>query len=80
MEQLKREAPPNVNMSFHSSMPTFTYAIDPLFVESLLSHLLRNAWDAIPDSRDGRIEVTLEEHDNWIRIAVRDNGLGIAEA
>ncbi len=80
MEQVKREAPPNVNMSFHSSMPTFTYAIDPLFVESLLSHLLRNAWDAIPDSRDGRIEVTLEEHDNWIRIAVRDNGLGIAEA
>lgn len=79
IEQLKREAPNNVVVSFNSSLPTFSYPIDPPLFEALLSNLIHNAWEAIPEGRDGRVEVTLEEHDNQARIAIRDNGVGIAE-
>ena len=80
VEQLKREAPRNVAMTFHTELPAFSYPIDSLFFEMLLEHLIRNAWDAIPDDRAGHVEVSLEQGDNGIRIAVRDNGLGIPAA
>jgi signal transduction histidine kinase len=47
-------------------------------LERVLYNLLLNACEAAP-SQDGRVEVTVEQTDGSLNIAVSDNGPGIAE-
>jgi signal transduction histidine kinase len=66
--------------SLHSlrlSAPTECYGwIDPLRFEQVLANLLTNAVKYSPDGGD--IEVSLlKTGEDWIRLAVRDHGLGI---
>lgn len=79
IEQLKREAPKHVRLSYHSELPPLNYAIDPLLFEMLLRHLISNAWEAIPVNDVGRVDVTLGKQDGRIRIAISDNGSGVSE-
>ncbi len=58
---------------------SFSYPIDRPLFEILIGHLVHNACDAIPVDRQGLVVITLAKHGDWIRIAVRDNGSGIAE-
>lgn len=52
---------------------------DPLRIQQVLYNLLNNAAQASPPS-GGRIDVSLSETDQDIRIVVKDNGTGIPEA
>ncbi|QRG70489.1 HAMP domain-containing sensor histidine kinase [Brevibacillus choshinensis] len=56
-----------------------TASIDPLRIQQVLYNLLNNAAQAAPPS-GGRIEVSLSENAQEIRIVVKDNGTGIPEA
>lgn len=46
----------------------------------VLNNLIKNALQAIPDGRPGRVDVVLEQRGNNAVIEVRDNGSGIALA
>ncbi len=52
-----------------------TIATDPLRVQQILYNLLNNAKQAVIGN--GRIEVTLHEAQEGIRIDVKDNGMGV---
>lgn len=80
VEKLAREAPEHVTVRLVARRVSFSYPIDRPLFEILVGHLVHNAWDAIPVDRQGLVVITLEKHGDWIRIAVRDNGSGIAEA
>lgn len=45
----------------------------------VFNNLLKNALQSIPDGRDGKIEVTMEEVNDLVRVKIKDNGTGIAE-
>lgn len=52
---------------------------DPDQIARVLANLLSNAIEAIPEEREGRIEVSLmEDGDEWI-VGVQDNGKGIPQ-
>lgn len=44
----------------------------------VLNNLIKNAEQAIPDTRRGLIEVSLSRSDNSVHLAVKDNGSGIS--
>lgn len=48
---------------------------DQLF--SIFGHLVQNAQDATED--DGKVEVLVSTHDNWVTIEIRDTGCGMTE-
>jgi signal transduction histidine kinase len=45
----------------------------------ILNNLLKNAIQAIPDGRRGKIEISLKRNGNNALIAVKDNGVGIPD-
>lgn len=44
----------------------------------VFTNLFKNAEQAIPEGRDGLINVVAFENDGWVRINVKDNGVGIS--
>lgn len=50
---------------------------DALRLEQVLTNILGNALDAIEDSEDRLIEVSLEADEDEVTVAIRDNGPGI---
>ena len=53
---------------------------DPNRIEQVLVNLLGNALDALQGRSDPRIRITTEVQGHIVRIAVADNGPGLAEA
>ncbi len=45
----------------------------------VLINLLRNAADAVPESRRGKIELSVSIQEEWAQVLVKDNGQGISE-
>ena len=65
---------------------SFDCAFDNVFVyadkEQMLrvcNNLLKNALQAIPDNRQGKIDVSLSRKDGSLLVKIKDNGTGIAE-
>lgn len=65
---------------------SFDCALDDAFIfadkEQMLrvcNNLLKNALQAIPENRQGKIDVSLSRKDNLLLIKIKDNGTGIAE-
>ena len=54
----------------------FVYA-DPEQLVQVFNNLLKNAIQAIPDERDGQIQIELQDINNEIVIEITDNGVGI---
>jgi signal transduction histidine kinase len=54
----------------------FVYA-DPEQLVQVFNNLLKNAIQAIPDERDGQIQIGLEDINDEIVIEITDNGIGI---
>jgi len=45
----------------------------------VLNNMVKNAVEAIPDSRDGQIDISLTKKENTAIIKVKDNGVGIPD-
>ncbi|RMG80768.1 MAG: HAMP domain-containing protein [Bacteroidetes bacterium] len=56
----------------------YVYA-DKKHLTRVLNNLIKNAIQAIPDERKGRIEIHLNQKDDRVVIKVSDNGVGISE-
>jgi len=50
---------------------------DHRHLRQMFMHLFRNALEAMPEG--GVLEVVVSRDDQWLRVAVRDNGLGMPE-
>ncbi len=51
---------------------------DPEQLTQVFNNLLKNAIQAIPDDKEGRVEVTLKKVGDEIQIKIKDNGPGIS--
>ncbi|MDR9754598.1 ATP-binding protein [Pseudomonas sp. SZMC_28357] len=68
----------NVSTVLHLTRPAWVRG-DAIRLEQVLINLLRNALDAVHDKPCKRLEIRLEAQDALWRLAVSDNGGGIAE-
>ena len=48
-------------------------------MEELFYNLIKNALQAIPENRQGFVEIRLNKVDGKVEVAVQDNGVGIPE-
>lgn len=69
---------PNADISLKPASPLMVKA-DREHLLRVFNNLLKNAQQAIPEGRDGKIEVVLRAEADQAIIEVRDNGAGIPE-
>jgi signal transduction histidine kinase len=60
--------------------PDTSVNADPQLLEQAVINLLRNAADAVRDSRPARIEISCRAEAGCVSIAIADNGCGVPEA
>jgi len=77
-ENAKRLEPPHVSTSAVFCDPLPPIWADDLTLELLLRNLLENAYAAIPEGREGIVQIEVETAGENVLIHVRDNGKGIA--
>ncbi|NKQ37771.1 MAG: GAF domain-containing protein [Chloroflexi bacterium] len=78
LQNAQRGEPPHVNTSAIISDPLPEIWADDLTLELLLRNLLENAYAAIPEGREGMVQIVVEMMAGDVLIHVRDNGKGIA--
>jgi signal transduction histidine kinase len=61
-----------------SSEQAFVNADKELMLRAL-NNLIKNAIQAVPNDRDGRIKVTMRDQNKFISVEVQDNGTGISD-
>jgi signal transduction histidine kinase len=72
------ESVPDYNISCNVSPPALTAEMDRKMMEQVLINLVRNAVEAFPTGREGKIEVLASlGPDDSVLIEVKDNGRGI---
>jgi len=66
-------------MDMTIDMPKDKFAVfaDPNQLVSVFNNLLKNAIQAIPEDRDGKIKVTIYRESEMVGVKVSDNGIGI---
>ena len=52
---------------------------DPEQVRRVFNNLIKNAIQAIPEERSGKVEIELKTLKSTVRITIKDNGKGIPE-
>ena len=71
---------PDVFISFSSSKETLEADFDRDQLNRIVTNLVKNAIQSIPDNKTPKIEVNLFEENSRIHIKVKDNGSGIEDA
>ncbi len=74
MDQLFRDKNIRVEAQLPANIPAITADLDRMI--QVMLNLLSNAVKFC-DASDGRIEIGLTEHGNWVQVDVRDNGPGV---
>jgi FixJ family two-component response regulator len=70
-----------VKLSYHHcSDSAFTFIkVEPSAFKRMISNLVNNAVDAVPED-SGKIDIQLSLQDNYIKITIKDNGMGMPQA
>ncbi|MCZ7586309.1 MAG: ATP-binding protein [Deltaproteobacteria bacterium] len=87
VDRMRSSVDRNVLLSFEGEDTVGPVYADPIYVTQMIENLVNNSWDALPDG--GAVEVrtageliTTDEGEEreYVRITVRDNGIGIETA
>lgn len=69
---------PNINLRFHlGDLDAAVVFIDKEQILRVTGNLIKNAIQAIPDDREGKVDVYVNSKDNGFVFQVKDNGVGI---
>lgn len=69
----------NAQIQANINKPAQVFA-DPEQIRRIFNNLIKNAIQAIPEEREGKIEVNLTNKDSQFVVTVKDNGKGIPKA
>ncbi len=70
---------PDETVSFTSSSESVMFRIDGLYLSRIITNIVKNGLQAIPDDREKKIEVNLKDESTRFLISVSDNGKGISD-
>lgn len=68
----------NVSIVHERAEPVWVYA-DKNQLLRVFNNLVKNAVQAIPDEREGTVEIGVERENHYTTVWVKDNGVGISE-
>lgn len=68
----------NVNITFNTSLKEAKVKGDNEQMIRVFNNLIKNAIQAIPDEREGEININLDEVSDHFEILIEDNGIGIS--
>ena len=68
----------NADISYSMKDVHIKVNVDDLWIEQLLVNLYSNAYDAIPDDRNGQVSIDVGMDQAYLMIRVSDNGIGIS--
>jgi len=69
----------NTDILLHLTDEQFYVFADKNHLMRVLNNMIKNAVEAIPDSRKGKIDVSLDREEEMAVIKVKDNGVGIPD-
>lgn len=69
----------NVSINFESTIDSAMINGDPEQLTRVFNNVIKNAIQAIPDNKDGKIKVRLTENVKEFLIDITDNGIGISD-
>ena len=67
-------------ISFKSSSKIIEAHFDRTQLIRVITNLLKNAFQAIPEGRTANINLDVSEHDGLVKISISDNGYGISKS
>ena len=67
-------------ISFTSSSKIIIANFDRTQLIRVITNLLKNAFQAIPEGRTANIKLDISEHHNFVKISISDNGYGISKS
>ncbi|GAB4131948.1 MAG: HAMP domain-containing sensor histidine kinase [Bacteroidia bacterium] len=77
--ELFRETSESISFEFTCSLPEALIYADKEQLIRVFNNLIRNAIQAIPEDRAGRVEICLSVQKPFFVVTVKDNGSGISE-
>lgn len=66
-------------ISFQAEEEEIIAKFDRTQLIRVVTNLVKNATQAIPDDKQPRVEVSVFSQEQWVVITVKDNGIGISE-
>lgn len=70
--------PPQI-VEFSSNVQQAYFKMDKLYLTRIITNIVKNSMQAIPDSEDKKIRVYLKNEKDRLLISITDNGSGISE-
>lgn len=68
------------NIHFHTSSKKVFVELDRTHLIRIINNLVKNAVQACQEVKEAKIQVELTQKNNWVCIAVTDNGIGIKDS
>lgn len=78
LQKLETRRPTHVQIEGPPNIDTLTIRADEMLMDLLIENLIKNAWEAIPTQRDGRVQIQIQQQGAFCEIRACDNGSGIA--
>jgi signal transduction histidine kinase len=69
----------NCKIEFNAAENNLFVLADREQLQRVFNNLLKNAIQSVPETREGKILITLEKSDNTVLIKIQDNGSGISD-
>lgn len=69
----------NCKIEFNAAENNIFVLADREQLQRVFNNLIKNAIQSIPETREGKILITLEKSDNTVIIKIQDNGTGISD-
>jgi signal transduction histidine kinase len=68
-----------LTLKFHDGMEGAQVSVDRDQLMRAFNNIIKNAIQAIPDDREGQIDLSVTQRNEFVQVHIRDNGQGIAE-
>ncbi|MCG3167472.1 MAG: Adaptive-response sensory-kinase SasA [Bacteroidia bacterium] len=69
----------NCKIEFNAAENNLFVLADREQLQRVYNNLIKNAIQSVPETREGKILITLEKQDNTVLIKIQDNGSGISD-
>lgn len=79
IQETEEHLPPTVSIRMERTCEDARCSVDVHQITAAMRNVITNAWQAIGERTDGRIDIALEEQDDNLIVSVKDNGIGMTQ-
>lgn len=79
IQETEEHLPPTVSIRMERACEDARCMVDVHQITAAMRNVITNAWQAIGERADGRIDIVLEEQGDNLIVSVKDNGIGMTQ-